>query len=70
MGLALCWPCTGQMSINIQHDLIQIPGSNCHWLMFFILKDNQHQEVLVWEGYWVTYPSPIAPKDEMCQHQH
>lgn len=28
--------------------------------MFFILKDNQHQEAVVWEGYWVTYPSPIA----------
>lgn len=64
MSPPLCWPCTGQMSINIQHDLIKIPGSNCQQLTFFILKEHQHQEVLAWEGYWVTYPNPIAFRED------
>lgn len=66
--LLLCWPHTGQVSINIfQHDFVKLPGSSCQQLMLYILKDNQHEEILVWKGpHQVTYPSPTAfRQDEM-----
>lgn len=59
--VSLCGgPAQDRYLLTFQHDFVKLPGSSCQKLMVFFLKDNQHQKILVWKGYQVTYPSPIA----------
>lgn len=54
-------PARDECLLTVQHDSVKLPSPSCQQLMLFILKDNWHQEILVWkEPHQVIYFSPNA----------